>query len=133
MANTYIYRVIKSSWGIWIAITARVDSTMVVTPNMDPTDPVCVRFEGPTESLPDELKQQIRKGLAIIEERIVDALKGAAVTVTIEDVSYNETDFQAEGLAVAIIRWTERELELPKREIIETFSKADNRYRFTFP
>jgi hypothetical protein len=91
-----------------------------------------VRFVDSADSLTDDLKREVWNGLSIIEEEIVSAIKAPGAVITVEDVSFNEADFQPEGLAVAIIRWAEQELSLPKCEIKESFDRAANRYSFTF-
>jgi len=133
VSSTYLYRLLKSSWGIRISITASAERITGLAPSAGAESSVDVRFAGVTESLPNDLKRHVRKGLSIIEDEIVEACGGAAALVTIEDISYNESDFQAEGLEIATIRWAEQEFGLPQREILESFNREENRYLFRFP
>lgn len=133
MSSTYLYRLLKSSWGIRISITASIEKLKGLAPSVGAESSIDVRFAGRAESLPDDLKGRIRKGFSIIEDEVVEACGGAAALVTIEDISYNEADFQAEGLEIAAIRWAEQELGLPQREIVEVFNKEENKYLFAFP
>ncbi|MEU8817410.1 hypothetical protein [Actinoplanes sp. NPDC048796] len=123
---------IKSAWGIRISITASVVPQAGRASTQGGNGFVDVRFAGATESLPENLKRHVRRGLSAVGDEIVQALGGAKALVTIEDISYNEADFQAEGLEVAVIRWAEQELGLPRREIVEGFDKEKNRYLFGF-
>jgi hypothetical protein len=133
MSTTYVYRVLKSAWGIRVSVTA---SSTVKPPvqglNSAARGGVAVNFAKMAVGLPDVLKDQVRKGLAHIASDIVASCDGKDLLVTVEEVDFNEADFQAEGLSVAMIRWAEQEFKLPVHEVEVSFDREKNRYFFKF-
>lgn len=133
MSRTYVYRLLKSSWGIRVTVTA--SAQIGVSPSGLPgahSGAVSVLFSGPAAELGEEFKKEIESGLSYVEREVVEACDGRGVSVTIEEVVFNQADFQLEGLLVAIIRWAEQEFDLPVHEIQESFDKSSNRYSFKF-
>jgi hypothetical protein len=51
----------------------------------------------------------------------------------VESIFYVESDYQPEGLAVAMLRWLEEEFSLPDHDIQVTFDRNGNRYSFEWP
>lgn len=124
----YLYRVVKASWGVWIALTARASHGEPVTGTLvHPQWPVWLAYEGAAAEVPDSHRRELERGLGAAR---FDQVGGSPVTVTLLDVSYPETDFQVEGLAVAVCRWAEEEFGLPTRRVDEAYDRAGNRYLF---
>ena len=133
MRSTYIYRLLKSSWGIRIKITASSEEYKHVLERETRPGRVSVHFSDAATEFADELRSHIVDGLAMIEGEIVQASGGADVSVTFEEIGFNDADFQAEGLSVAVIRWAEQHFNLPEHLVEESFDKSSNRYTFNFP
>lgn len=128
MTSTYVYRLIKSSWGIRIAITARVEQRASVEGvRISREDQLWLEF--PSGSmLTDPEKDEVAKGLRYVSREITAKIGSHAVVLVIESISYVESDFQLEGLSVAMLRWAEVEFGLQAHEVVETFSRESNRY-----
>ncbi|HEX5404803.1 MAG TPA: hypothetical protein VFX16_21150 [Pseudonocardiaceae bacterium] len=77
--------------------------------------------------------EQLCRGLLYVSSEISEKTRGQLVSISLIDVSYVESDFQPEGLAMAILRWAELEFELPDHEIGESFDRVSNRYFFDWP
>ncbi|MDF5759202.1 hypothetical protein [Spongiactinospora sp. TRM90649] len=130
-SSTYVYQLLKSAWGIRISITAGVQFRSGQTGGRVTTaSPVWIAFTGSASRLPSVDKERLTQGLSEVAAEISKSVPGKPVTVTVEEVSYVESDFQIEGLSVAICRWAEDAFGLPARQITESFDRAANRYHF---
>lgn len=133
LLRTVHYRVLKSSWGIWIDLTARASFTVGAEHlRVAPAWPLWLDFEGPAAQLTQPFREELRTGLAAVAPELCAKVGDQPVTVIVTEVTSPETDFQAEGLAVAMCRWTEEEFGLPHRQIDESYDRATNRYIFTW-
>jgi hypothetical protein len=133
MSSTYVYRVLKSTWGIRVSVTASSAVVSLVDGlSLGAQEGVAVSFSESAAELSDTLKGEIREGLALVESDILAACCGKSVSIAVEKVAFNETDFQVEGLSVAMIRWAEQEFGLPAHEVEVSFDRYINRYSFRF-
>lgn len=132
MSSTYVYRLLKSSWGIRIKVTGRSEDVRPAPKDVTRRGRVSVRFTDAAASLADELRAEIVTGLSMIEDEIVGARNGADVSVAVEEVKFNDADFQIEGLRVAMIRWAEQHFDLAEHPIEASFDRSLNRYFFGF-
>ncbi|MEV8045923.1 hypothetical protein AB0P02_19065 [Streptomyces griseoluteus] len=133
MTSAYVYRLIKSSWGIRIAITARVEHRVAVEGvRISPEEQLWLEFPS-LSMLTESEKDEVAKGLRYVSREIAEKVGSQALVVAIESISYVESDFQLEGLSVAMLRWAEVEFGLQVHEIVETFSRESNRYIFEWP
>ncbi|WP_433794557.1 hypothetical protein [Actinoplanes sp. CA-252034] len=124
--RTYRYRLLRTSWGIWINLTARAEAGelpggVVVSPGL----PVRLACVGSAATLLEGEREELRRGLAAVAAGLPGPL-----TVIVSDVALVEVDFQPEGLAVAMCRWAEEEFGLTPRVIGESYDRATNRYVF---
>jgi hypothetical protein len=127
--STYQYRLLRTSWGIWIRLTARVSpgegpDGVVVAPGL----PVRLAFEEAAAHLIEEDREELARGLAVVAPEMP-----GPVTVTVSEALYSLCDFQPDGLAVAMCRWAEQEFGLPPRVIGESYDPTANRYVFDWP
>ncbi|MEV7365472.1 hypothetical protein [Streptomyces sp. NPDC091299] len=133
MTSTYVYRLIKSSWGIRIAITARVEQRVTVEGvRISPREDLWLEFRS-LSMLAESEKDAVVKGLRYVSHEIAEKVGSQTLVVVIESISYVESDFQLEGLSVAMLRWAEVEFGLQVHEVVETFSRESNRYIFEWP
>ena len=132
MSSTYVYRLLKSSWGIRIAITGRTEDVHSAPEDVTQRGRVSVQFSDAAAVLADDFRAEIVAGLSMIEDEIVGARNGADVSVTVEDVKFNDADFQIEGLRVAMLRWAEQQFNLPEHPVEASFDRSLNRYFFSF-
>lgn len=133
-SRTHLYRLIKSSWGIRISITAEVHFRCQMDAlQTGPGSPVWIARGTSEGKLSDADIRELAKGLNYVASEISDKVGGGRVHVMITDVAYVESDFQVEGLAVAMCRWAEAEFNLMHHEIVESYDRSTNRYTFEWP
>lgn len=129
--RTYVYRLLKTSWGVRISITAQADfQEGAEGERVDPSVPVWISFGEAVVELPETFRMEMSEGLSVVAREISESFLGRPVTVTVKELSYVESDFQIEGISVAMCRWSEEEFGLPHRRIDESFDPATNRYIF---
>ncbi|MFC9236770.1 hypothetical protein ACFTZK_09980 [Streptomyces decoyicus] len=141
--RTVVYRVLGPAGGIAIDLTAgwasvaapprsaeRISSRIWLdaTPVLEhpPTDRSGLR-------LATDEAGWLRHGLGLAAEAIEAAQPpGRQTLVTVYRVLFPETEFQAEGLAGAIIDWSQREFSIPEVAMGISFDRAANRFAFTW-
>ncbi|ABC29923.1 hypothetical protein HCH_03160 [Hahella chejuensis KCTC 2396] len=70
------------------------------------------------------------KGLSIVDGDIKKSL-GKDAFIYIEEIDFNECDFQPEGLSCAMAGWVREYLGLSLKEVNVEFDKQSRRYRFS--
>ena len=128
--STYVYRVLKSSWGIWISLTAAVWQRDAGGCSSDGRTSE-LTFSGRAAEIPLEYQDQLRAGWDTVSPEVSRAIE-EDICVLVEDVRFVDTDFQAEGLAVAMCRWAEQAFGLETHEVDVTFDSEENRYEFVW-
>ncbi len=133
MSSTYVYRLIKSSWGIRISITARVEQRVSMGGvRVSPGEELWLEFPD-ASTLTEIEKAEVVRGLRFVSREIAEKTGSKDRVVVIESISYVESDFQLEGLAVAMLRWAEVQFELKVHEIDVAFDRESNGYIFEWP
>jgi hypothetical protein len=126
----YTYKILKSSWGIWISITATIQYTQVRKGRPDLINrSTGLRFEKAAIGLSEIYRAALAAGwdkVAASAERSA----GNEVRVIVEDVKFVDTDFQVEGLSVAMVRWAEKAFNLDTWPVEVSFDRSANRYDF---
>ncbi|MEU6171627.1 hypothetical protein ABZ832_06845 [Streptantibioticus parmotrematis] len=133
MSSAYVYRLIKSSWGIRISITARVEQRVTMG-GVRVSSGEELWLEFPDASMLTEVeKAEVVRGLRFASREIAEKSGFHAQVVVIEAISYVESDFQLEGLSVAMLRWAEDHFGLQVHEIGVAFDRESNSYIFEWP
>ncbi|MFE6485700.1 hypothetical protein ACFVGN_22575 [Streptomyces sp. NPDC057757] len=128
--STYVYKVLKSSWGIRISITAGVQFRAGQEEGRVTGSPVWIEFAGSASGFPYVYKKELARGLSVVAAEISERVDGKSVTVVVDEVIYVESDFQVDGISVAMCRWAEDAFGLNVRQISESFDREANRYHF---
>jgi hypothetical protein len=128
--SAYAYKVLKSSWGIWISVTAAVWHGATGESSGNGRDPD-LKFSGHAAELPIECQDQLRAGWVAVSSEISREISDGTC-VLVEDVEFVDTDFQAEGLAVAMCRWAEQAFGFETHEVDVSFAAEGNRYVFVW-
>ncbi|MGC7097260.1 hypothetical protein ACPZ19_21510 [Amycolatopsis lurida] len=102
--HAHTYKFLATSWGVHITIAGSA---------------------GTLPASPPSHQALLRDGLNRARLR-------RPILVNISEVRFVDTDFQEEGLPVAMCRWLERVFDLPPRKIVESFDKTANQYHFTW-
>ncbi len=130
MASTYRYRIIKSSWGVAVDLTAEVGSD--ATNAHAAADNVFLRIEAPLK-LNAEEHAGIIQGLRLVAPDIGACIApGSDTVVRLLALEYNFCDYQPEGLVCAIANWAAQEYGFAPPAIRVTFDRVARRYAFDF-
>lgn len=128
--STYTYSVIKSSWGIWIRLSAEAQPLLSGKHGaLEVSSGVWI--EVTAAGLDESERQYLVDGIRSVAGRIRKALGHEhAMVVRVLDVEYNLTDYQADALEYAMASWaaTEFKFEAPCTGV--SFDRAQNRYIF---
>lgn len=137
---THTYRVIKSSWGIWIKISGEY-LPMSDYSNKSSCTEICnglwatyTKQPISLEDIPAEIdKNHIYSGLGRVSNQILSASPlGKDTLVAIHSIEIAHCDFQEEGLTPAVIEWVSKLFDFEPPSIHIAFNKQDNKYEFTY-
>lgn len=128
--RTFPLRILKASWGIAVDLRARA---LVVA---QPPDGLLafgrrVLLDVTHVQLPAVDIEQLMSGLDAMTSAIEEKEPDGYIVIEVDEVKYTPTDYQPEGIAVAMIGWISEEFELVPPTIEVYFDKAANRYIFT--
>jgi hypothetical protein len=133
MLATYQYRVLKSSWGIAIDITAEaipLSSFSGITLEITTALRLIVEKDAGVSS--KDLGYLI-KGLKLVADEISRTRKtDEPLVIRIVNLCYSLCDYQEEGAACAIANWAALLFGFSAPEIPVFFNKEKNRYIFDF-
>ncbi|MFC9776586.1 hypothetical protein [Paenibacillus chitinolyticus] len=136
----YIYRVFKSTWGIYIKIVSDI------TQLSQSTEEECLvaispgiwaklsdaKNTGEDKLLEDEVTF-LWEGLRMVAEQIkLHTPYKSDTLINITQVSIAPCDFQKEGLTAAIIEWAAVAFNFKPPTIMVEFIKDTNRYEFDY-
>ncbi|WP_430785369.1 hypothetical protein [Actinoplanes sp. G11-F43] len=128
MPSTYVYRLLKTSWGVWISLTADARPPGTRDPRaVDVGSGVTLVDGTPGATLDSGTLAMLALGLTSVVKEITPT------EIVVLELRYNDCDFQAEGLAAAASGWATAHFGLPPREIPARFDRANNRYVFDLP
>jgi hypothetical protein len=127
--TSYRYRLLKGApWGIAIDLRAGQEPAAVATNAKKVAERLWLRVD--TERpLSEEQVGFLVEGLYSVADEIVARAHGP-VQVRVAELTFNPTDYQAEGLAAAIAGWAAQEFGFPVPEVPVIFDRRENRYVF---
>lgn len=106
MINTYKFKILKSSWGIIVHLTADIKRAEI--PKLE------TEFD-----LPYQDQEALKFGMKLLPP----------VHVVVKNIEYNPTDYQPEGLTCALIHLASKQLDIP----VPYYTwKFDKKYIFDF-
>jgi len=131
--STFTYRIIKSSWGVHISLDAYWqplsefnDSSTKISEKLF--------FAQKSKFITEEEAEFLKLGLKLVADKIDELFKNKeAIVVVVQEVLFNDCDYQQEGLACAIMGWISREFNLTEPTVDVSFDRANNQYIFRFP
>jgi hypothetical protein len=128
-SSTFDYRLLKASWGIRIKLTAGVRPHAEDGSDAVPVgDGVWLVRDAGSAPLSDPEVRALAKGLGLVAGEVSAASGGGQIDVVLETVSYQELDYQVEGLTAAMAGWAVERFGLPPRRFTVTFDRAANQY-----
>ena len=135
MPTSYTYRLLQgASWGIVITLRGEFLAEVVPPPNaLKISEAVWLQVEVGWRPSEEEFGF-LKLGLHLVAGEVERTCAGRTPTlVRLTGLQYNPTDYQPEGLAVAVAEWAAQACGFPKPEIAVAFDRARRRYVFDFP
>ncbi|MBX2840545.1 MAG: hypothetical protein KTR26_02140 [Flammeovirgaceae bacterium] len=129
MEICYIFRVLKGTWGISISFKAEfVSFNPTYMETTLASNKIQIIFNQKVK-LSQEEKNLIIKGIQEYETLIVERSKSDKITgIQINEITFNETDFQKESLYFTSIGWVCKALNLKEPEFSVFFDNQKNKY-----
>ncbi|WP_437678425.1 hypothetical protein [Sorangium sp. So ce131] len=132
MESTFSYRMIKSSWGIRIDLTADVarlegaaGSATEIAPGL--------WFVNEDAHLDAAEEEFLKRGLQLVVGEILSSSAFTAPSlIRVASARFVPTDYQPEGLSCAMAGWAAKRFGFPMPEIDVRFARQENRYVFNF-
>ena len=129
----FIYKLLKSSWGIWVRLHmdwAYLEHAPANSMRVD--DKIFVTITAPF--LLDAEKDYILFAISLVrDELIVQIPPHSILAIEMTRAEFNECDYQSNGLVSAILAWIEDTFQIETPQIPVSFNKEANRYVFVFP
>lgn len=127
-SNIFTYRVLKTTWGISIEINAERLPKDRISDSYQALSQYLYVDES-LKWLSEDEKYFLLEGLNLASEPLVNFF-GQEFVVLVSNIDFSYTDYQEEGLAMALAGWLNRFFALPLKEIEVKFSKDLNKYVF---
>lgn len=132
LSSTYLFRFIKSSWGIYVELTAALVAQINYSlPTIKINEQLHLGLTSLNINLDAYEKQQLI--LALCNLSAVIAIKSETaegMVVDVQRLRFVLTDYQPEGLYFALIGWVLQQFELSMPKIEAVFDQETNRYYF---
>jgi hypothetical protein len=125
--RTFSLRVLQSSWGIAIDLRARSAHCDAFPPDATLASGKVALAVADVDLGAQDIGQLLR-GLTLMAPAIQRARPNANVLVELGAVTFTPTDYQPEGLAVAIISWSAEEFQVNQVDWDLAYDKTTNRY-----
>ncbi|WP_306334146.1 hypothetical protein [Streptomyces sp. KL118A] len=137
----------RTAWGIAVDLTAEATfTTSPPAPSPSGSGPPVsphVRLDAspalthpPTDRsgwrITPEEAAWLRHGVALAAPAIEARHAPRHTTITVHRVLFPHTDYQPEGLAAAMLAWTEAEFALPPHPVDARFDPVTNRYVYSW-
>lgn len=125
--RTFSLRVLQSSWGIAIDLRARSAHCDAFPPDATLASGKVALAVADVDLGAQDIGQLLR-GLTLMAPAIQRARPNANVLVELGAVTFTPTDYQPEGLVVAIIGWSAEEFQVNQVDWDLAYDKTTNRY-----
>jgi len=122
----------KASWGIAINVTAEWHA--IASPPAEAVQ-MAERLwcSCDDRTLTSEELHYLLLGVKIVSDAIERQVREISrILIKVEKIDYNPTDYQPEGIVVAVAFWASKAFHFPKPEITGRYDKDRRKYIFTF-
>jgi len=127
--RTVSFRVLRSSWGIAVDLTARATRGSAPEDAFRVGERTWLRC---SESVLEDDVAFLRRGLARVAAEVDAAGDGEHVVVDVLRVDYVPTDYQADAMEPLIAMWAAEEFGFNAPAVTVDFVPAANRYVFAY-
>jgi hypothetical protein len=120
-------------WGIAIDIGGYhklLDNNQIYASDINVYDDVYLRLEIPFDLEKDEI-ECLLKGIALVKKHLTFEAKH--LLLIIDEITFNPTDYQPEGLIAAIYGWIANHFDIKADPLEASFNKEAKKYFFTLP
>jgi hypothetical protein len=129
--TTHTFKVLKSSWGIWIQITAEHRIVNSFSHDYKPvSDFIRFGFDKLQERLNEYDVKLLINGLKWIAKQIEQKFEGELIEIELIDCKFNLSDFQSEGFYYGIADWAAVHFDFKLPDYSVNFNKSENKYEF---
>lgn len=128
-SKTVIYKIIKSTWGIWIKITAKVAKANVSAIPISNHIYLKKEIKKKNIVLNETELDYLTRGLKWISDQIEEQIQ-QPISIIIEEIQIIYCDYQEEGLFYAIASWAAEYFKFKLPTYQYEFNKTKNRYEF---
>ena len=139
MESTFRFNFRKTSWGMFINLTAEFipcDLTSLESSDKDilpVTERLWIHLQLGDMRLPEDEKPMLTLGAQIILNASAASLPPTPGIIRISELLYPLTEYQPEGFAYTMAGWIAQEWDVPMPEISIRYEKAKNTYFFKVP
>ncbi len=134
MKSVSTYKILKTSWGIWIQITASTKKLIYKDENLLEAYQVSPKIfirESPELNIylnEDNLKFLIG-GLKWVAKKIEESIE-TPILITFEHIQLMLNDFQKEGLFYSSAFWASEHFKFKMPEYKYSYNRLENKYEF---
>lgn len=127
--TTFLFRFIRSTWGIAIDLRARAVELAAAPAGVRKLADR-VYLDVSSAGLTDTDENELIRGFSTIAEQIGNAVGWNAILIEVSRLTYALTDYQSDGVAAAAIGWAAEYFDLDTPSVRITFDREGNRYIF---
>lgn len=125
----HLFKVLKSSWGIFVEIEATLIDKISNNENyVKVNNRLFISFEN-YSSMADDFKLELINGLKWVEN---DMNLNKDMVIILNNIEINPSDFQLEGLFLCMASWAGVVFEFDLPHYTYEYDKKLNKYVFTF-
>lgn len=130
MEKQYQFRFIKgTTWGISINLIADDIPYAQADKEIKATDQIYLQFELSFKIHQNEV-DFIVKAILKLREEIQERLSDQKIIIKITSIEFDQTDYQPEGLYVAMLGWISKRYDIPMPIVNVAYNKELKRYIF---
>lgn len=124
-------KIIKSTWGISIRLTARHTGSDLVSSQYLVTDRIGFNINSIGIKLSEEDVLMLIAGLRWISKYIENEIDGGkSIVIELVKVEFVDTDFQPEGFYYGIAKWASNHFHFTLPDYTVVFNEKENKYMF---
>lgn len=129
MKIEYHFKILKSTWGISINLIAEDLPYMPFYNDYKVINGVFLRIGLPFK-IHEVEKDFIVAAILRLSDQIHERIYGQEIVIQITDIEFDHTDYQPEGLYMAMLGWLSKRYDIPLPVIDITYNSDLRKYEF---